>query len=478
MTSTFLAIVTVWEIVALSGTVLLSTYLIAEIVIAILRPWPAFAPDPETPLPFVSVVIPTYDEPEAILAATLACWDRVRYPAFEVLLADDSTVPAAVDPSRVRVVRRPNREGFKGGALRNAFNHLDPRSEWLLVFDADYLVDPDVLVRFAEHYRPGVGGIQGFMSMGLNDPPSTLTRFSEAIHHVAGVLLAGRYRHRGFVGVQGTVQAYRVEAIRDLGGIAPSFTANEDLDTSFRLRKAGWTIVYDPRIVGYGVAPDRYETFFTQITRWTATTVREYRRHWRSYLASPKVPRREKLDSFLFLLTWTNAIVVAPTLFFIPWALLDLRLIPLWSAIAITLLPLVVFTVPALLRRAARTGVIGWLWYYVMLLPGSFVMFRAAFSGLLGEPGFARTPKSAQARTEPPSRAPAPVSEATGATVLNFPVRRYACRSCGRSLADREVVFYASAGLDLAEVDCRRCLADTEWSRFRPTPAAAGPAPA
>ncbi len=469
MNSLFLEIVTVWEIVALSATILLSVYLISEIVLAVIRPWPDRAGDPDVPLPFVSVVIPTYDEPDEILRATLASWDRVRYPAFEVILADDSTTPVEVDPSRVRVLRRPNREGFKGGALRNAFNHLDPRSEWLVVFDADYLVDPDVLVRFAQHYGPGVGGIQGFMSMGLNDPPTILTRFSEAIHQVAGVLLAGRYRHHGFVGVQGTVQAYRVEAIREMGGIAPQFTANEDLDTSFRLRKAGWKIVYDPRIVGYGIAPDRYGTFFTQITRWTATTVREYRRHWRSYVASPHVPFWEKVDSALFFMTWTNAVVVAPTLFFIPWAFLYLHLIPLWSAIAITLLPLVVFGAPALIRRTERVGLLGWLWYYVMLLPGSLVMFRAALSGLLGEPGFARTPKSAKALSEIP-RAKAPADGSDSPSVLDFPVRHFSCRRCGRPMASSDVAFYASAGLDVIDAECRACLTDDEWGRFRPTP--------
>lgn len=475
MTSLFLEIVTLWEIVAISGTVLLSSYLIFEIVLATLRPWPSTTLDPDTPLPFVSVVIPTYDEPDEILRNTLAAWDRVRYPAFELILADDSSVPIRVPDGRVRVIRRANREGFKGGALRNAFRQLDPRSEWMVVFDADFLVDPDVLVRFAEHYQPGVGGIQGFMLMGLNDPPTVLTRFSEAIHHVAGVLLSGRYRHHGFVGVQGTVQAYRVEAIREMGGIAPEFTANEDLDTSFRLRKAGWKIVFDPRIVGYGVAPDRYRTFFTQITRWTATTVREYRRHWRSFLASRNVPLGEKIDSFLFLLTWTNAIVVAPTLFFIPWALLELRLIPLWASIAITLLPLVVFVAPTALRRTPRVGLLGWLWYYVMLVPGSFVMLRAAWSGLLFEPGFARTPKSHAAASTPPVPAPNPAVPFGPAEVLDFPIHALSCRRCGRAIRDPEVIFYATRGLDVMALECRSCLSDDEWSRFR-EPARSGSA--
>ncbi len=465
---TFLEIVSAWELLAIGVTLLISAYLLIELITATLRPWKEAPPDPDRPLPFVSVVIPVYNEPPEIVGATVAAWERVRYPAFEIILADDSTVPVAVESTRVRVVRRANREGFKGGALRNAFPQLHPDSQWMLVFDADFRVDPDVLVRFAEHFRAGVGGIQGFMAMGLNRPATYLTRFSEALHEVAGTLLAGRYRHRGFVGVQGTVQAYRVEAIRELGGIAPVLTANEDLDTTFRLRKAGWTIVYDPRIVGRGIAPDEYGTFFTQITRWTATTIREYRRHWPAFLRSKSVPLTEKIDSFLFLLTWTNALVVAPTFLFLPWALLMLRLIPLWLAITITCLPFFVFMIPAFLRDTRRNGLIGWAWYYVLLVPGAAVMMRAALLGLFTEPGFARTPKAVRAPAGDPAAAP---RDGWGSPIAS--VQQLTCARCERPLAAPEVMFYAAAALDVEPMECRACLAEAEWHRWRPAPPAA-----
>jgi cellulose synthase/poly-beta-1,6-N-acetylglucosamine synthase-like glycosyltransferase len=472
VTSLFLETVVDWELAALAVTLVLSGYLIAELLIAVLRPWPRAPPDPDRALPFVSVVIPTYDEPNEILRATIESWEAVRYPAFEVILADDSTEPVRLDSTRVRVLRRHHREGFKGGALRDAFDHLHPLSEWMFVFDADYVVDPDVLVRFSDHFRPGVGGIQGFMRMGLNDRPSILTRFSEALHEVAGVLLAGRYRYRGFVGVQGTVQAYRVEAIRAMGGLAPQTTANEDLDTSFRLRKAGWAIVYDPTIAGRGIAPERYSTFFTQISRWTATTVREYRRHWVSFARSRHVPLGEKIDSVLFLLTWTNAIVVAPTMFFIPWALLYLHLIPLWLAISITFLPAAVFLIPTLAHRTLRLGLVGWLWYYVLLIPGSFVMLRAAVSGFVGEPGFARTPKVAGAPGAVSAHTPSVPWALDGSSCPTRPFYAARCRACGTPLPDETVVFYATAGLDVEDVECRACLSHVEWQRFRTAVAA------
>jgi cellulose synthase/poly-beta-1,6-N-acetylglucosamine synthase-like glycosyltransferase len=473
VTSLFLDIVMGWEIASIVVTLVISTYLIVNLIVAVLRPLPGRRYGAHDPLPVVSVVIPVYNEPPELVRASIASWKAVRYPAFEIVIADDSDEPIELNDPSVRVIRRGNRDGFKGGALRNAFEHLDPHSEWMVVFDADFVVEPDVLVRFTEHYGPSVGGVQGYQSMGGNSPPSYLTRYSEAFHAVANALLAGRYRMRGFVGVQGTVEAYRVEAIRAIGGIAPYPTANEDLDTTFRLRKAGWKIVYDPRIVGRGVAPERYGVFFRQSTRWTSSTVREYRRHWGSFLRSRKVPAVEKVDSALFLLTWTNSLVVTPTLVFLPWALLDLHLIPLWLSVLITVLPLALFTLPILLGARARLALTGWMGYYVLLLPGYFVMFRASLLGLFTEPGFVRTSKFA---TSKPTSTPSASHRSAGPFVSPHrtgTVQGLACERCGRSLSHREVLFYAVGALDVPGVRCRRCLGASEWLRFRgPVPQA------
>jgi cellulose synthase (UDP-forming) len=471
VSSIFFQVMTAWELAAVAVTIILSAYLISNLLAAIFLPPPERRYERHPSFPMVSVVIPVYNEPVAIVRASIASWKAVRYPAFEIILADDSTEPLELNDPTVRVIHRTHREGFKGGAMRNVFEQLDPRSEWMVVFDADFLVDPDVLVRFTEHYEPGVGAVQGFQAMGRNDPPLYLTRFSEAYHAVANTLLAGRHRLRGFVGVQGTVEAYRVEAIRSIGGIAPYLTANEDLDTTFRLRKAGWNIVYDPRIIGRGVAPETYRVFFIQNTRWTSTTVREYRRHWGSYLRTPSVPLAEKVDSALFLLTWTNSLVVTPTLVFLPWALLSLHLIPLWLSVLITLLPISLFTLPVLTGASARLGLTGWMGYYILLVPGYFVMFRATLLGLFTEPGFARTLKETASHPTPSALGkPSPAARRVAsvpATPAGGALQRVVCARCGAHLSHREVLFYAVGALDVRDVTCRKCLGVIERPLFR-----------
>ncbi len=472
MTSLFFTIINDWELASIGVTLLISAYLLIDLIAAVLWPPPPRRYPKQARFPMVSVVIPVYNEPLEIVRASIETWKAVRYPKFEIIVADDSTEPLELNDPSVRVLRRASREGFKGGALRNAVDHLDPASEWMVVFDADFLVDPDVLVRFTEHYAPDVGGVQGFQAMGANQHPTYLSRFSESFHYVANTLLAGRYQLKGFVGVQGTVQSYRVAAIREIGGLAPYSTANEDLDTTFRLRKAGWKIVYDPRIVGRGIAPERYKVFFIQATRWTSSTVREYRRHYLSYLRSRNVPAREKLDAFFFLMTWTNSLVVTPTLLFLPWAIWNLHLIPLWLSLLITVLPVTLFAIPTLLGTPARVGLIGWVGYYVLLLPGYIVMFRASLLGLFTDPGFARTSKVSAAATPGEltfgsARRRAAKREPTLPMGSGSTAHRATCTQCGRTLSHREVLFFAVGGLDLDGLTCGHCLRREEWLRGR-----------
>jgi len=470
----FYELMIAWELLAIVVTLLLSAYLITCLLTAVFAPPRPRRYDAHPKYPMVSIVIPVYNEPPEIVRASIESWKAVRYPAFEIVLADDSSPPLELGDPSVRIVRREGREGFKGGALRHAFDLLDARSEWMVIFDADFLVDPDVLVRFTEHFREGVGAVQGFQAMGRNDPPSYLSRFSEEFHVVANQILAGRHRYGGFVGIQGTVEAYRIAAVREIGGIAPYPTANEDLDTTFRLRKAGWKILYDPRIVGRGVAPERYRVFFVQNTRWTSSTVREYRRHWGSFLRTRSVPAREKVDSAFFLLTWTNSLVVTPTLVFLPWALLSLHLIPLWLSIFITILPLALFTLPLFRGAPWKLALTGWMGYYLLLIPGYFVMFRAVLLGIFTDPGFARTDKTragSEASTLSSARYGPRVAGRDGGTIDLY--HRVLCAHCGERLTHREVLFYAVGAPDVGAMVCRRCLGTRERRRRAPRSASA-----
>ena len=398
----------VWEWGAYALIVLVGVYLMVCFLFSFTRKSDA---GPMTAFPFISVVIPIYKESPETLRPVLDSWAAVDYPNWELIVADDTPVKPAVEyPPWVRVIRRDHREGYKGGALRAASEQLSPRAEWMAVFDGDARVLPGALRRAATHFAPGVAIVQGYQrqssSGGMGRRTDLLARFVMGTHWIANRLLYGRWLMGGFVCSQGTSMFYRLSSVRSIGGLAPYVTANEDLDTSFRLKQAGHKVIYDPELVGDGEAPLTVRHFVHQQIRWTSSTVREYRRHFIGFVRSSKPSRKEKVDSALFLLTWVLGLVVTPTLAFIPilfplssitgsfrwsWPGL-LHAWPLWLP---ALYPLVIFTGYGIARKSTKEAVTSLAAYFALLFIGYFIAFYSIFLGLTTDcPGFRVTPRS------------------------------------------------------------------------------------
>lgn len=375
-----------WESVAYGLVILMGLYLLVCLLPSYLvKPKPGSS----VGTPFISVVIPVYKERLETLLSVVASWEAVDYPNWECIVADDTPdAPAMAYPSWMRVVRRADREGFKGGALRNASQQLSPSAEWMAVFDADARVSRDVLRRAAAHFTDDVSIVQGYQrqAVGVAGGKSLLASFVYATHWLANRLLYGRWLLGGFVCAQGTTMFYRLSAIRSIGGLAPYATVNEDLDTSFRLKMAGHKLVYDPTIVGDGEAPSGVGHFIKQQIRWTSSTVREYRRHLIRFLRVPCVRKREKVDSVLFLLTWMGALVITPTVLFVPFLLLNGEWS--WFAPSLSLLllpilfPVVLFAAYGSFHRSAVVGAKALGMYFALLAVGYVVSFYAITIGL------------------------------------------------------------------------------------------------
>ena len=394
MTDAVIAVLSAWEAVSYALILTLGAYLLVCLLPSYLvKP----KPGPSTTTPFISVVIPVYKERRETLLPVLASWEAVDYPSWELVIADDTPgAPSIAYPEWVRVIRREHRSGYKGGALRNASEHLAPSSEWMAVFDADARVPADILRRAASHFTEGVSIVQGYqrqaVTMKETGGRSLLASFVYATHWLANRLLYGRWLLGGFVCSQGTSMFYRLSSVREIGGLAPYATVNEDLDTSFRLKMAGHKLVYDPELVGDGEAPRGVRHFIRQQIRWTSSTVREYRRHLAGFLLSRNVRAREKIDSCLFLLTWIASLVITPTVLFIPF------LFPLnpadwtfkwgWPGLSLfaillpAVFPVVLFTAYGAFHRNLAVGARALGTYFALLAVGYVVSFYSVVIGL------------------------------------------------------------------------------------------------
>jgi len=115
--------------------------------------------------PFISIHLPFYNESKVANRILAAC-TSMDYENYEVIVCDDSTdetaqivkewenLPAGRQGHpRVKVLHRPTREGFKGGALKYALQAMDPRTEFVVVFDADFVPYPDTLTQFMKYFK-------------------------------------------------------------------------------------------------------------------------------------------------------------------------------------------------------------------------------------------------------------------------------------------------------------------------------------
>jgi cellulose synthase/poly-beta-1,6-N-acetylglucosamine synthase-like glycosyltransferase len=146
--------------------------------------------------PLVSIQLPIYNEPNVVERLLTAC-TTFDYKNYEVILVDDSTdhtldtlrewaetnevvhtmkdggTPTQVQVTNtlasmtipIKIVHRNDRSGFKGGALNEALKHMDPYTEYVMIFDADFIPPPNIIQRSLQYFAP-------------TSPSDTLTRIA------------------------------------------------------------------------------------------------------------------------------------------------------------------------------------------------------------------------------------------------------------------------------------------------------------
>lgn len=256
----------------------------------------ALAPVAET-WPRVAVQLPVFNEKHVVerLIDAAAALDYPR-ERLEIQVLDDSTdettalaeARAAYHRARgvdVRVLRRPDRSGFKAGALAWGLAHTD--AEFLAVFDADFRPRPDFLRRTipALLARPRVGMVQTRWSH-LNDVYSPLTR-AQALALDGHFVVEQTARNRGglLINFNGSGGVWRRACIEEAGGWQAD-TMTEDMDLSYRAQLAGWDSHYLPDVDAPAELPAQMEAFKRQQSRWAQGSIQCLRKLGPSILRS------------------------------------------------------------------------------------------------------------------------------------------------------------------------------------------------
>jgi len=269
---------------------------------------------PEYPLPAelpkVTIQIPLYNE-KYVAERLIHAVCSIKYPAdkLEIQILDDSTDETQAilqncvkeykeKGVNIKYLHRTNREGFKAGALKAGLEVAE--GEFVAIFDADFLPNPDFLLKTISQFTdPKVGMVQTRWEH-LNEEYSYITK-AQALSldgHFA-VEQYARFKSGCFINFNGTAGIWRKSCIIDAGNWQPD-TLTEDLDLSYRAQMKGWKFVYLNDVTSPAELPADINALKTQQFRWTKGAVETARKLLPKLLTS-KLPAKIKIEGAIHL---------------------------------------------------------------------------------------------------------------------------------------------------------------------------------
>ena len=411
--------------------------------------------------PFVSVHVAAYNE-KRVIERLLTALAQLDYPEYEVVVVDDSTDESVeilrrwAGRPRFKILHRASRAGFKGGALREALKVMDPRTEYVVIFDADSVPFPDSIERLLPlFYRvsdgtanrrfeaafgrsasePGGYAAGATSARGGEDPPSepgqvkrrpevaavqsyqwhVLNKSESWLTEAVRAEYSGSYMvERPFqdaIGslkmIAGTAYMIRADVLREVGW---GTSITEDWELTLKLYARGYKVVYTPWAETPAECVSTFSRLARQRMRWAEGHTHNVRKYFFAILGSRHVTPVEKLE-FLYDATYylQAGLFVAGSL---SWLVSEVFLhthVPGWTALLgwsllfsnIFALPLMNLGGLILEEAPARDlqGVLG-----ALVLSFALVPFQAwaAFKGLIrkDEGPWFRTPKTGRVTDE------------------------------------------------------------------------------
>jgi cellulose synthase/poly-beta-1,6-N-acetylglucosamine synthase-like glycosyltransferase len=291
-------------------------------------------------MPFVSVQVPTYNDPVADRCIRHCLEFDYPKDRYEILIADDSTDKATQsllkkhseeNPGFVKYVHRDNREGYKAGALKNAMPLT--KGEIIVIFDSDWIPAKNFLKRVVQPFAdPKVALVQTRQGF-YNHETNLITRFAAytlIVYHRIIVPIENKFNCVFFCGTAG---ALRRSMMEEVGGWNPN-SLTEDSELSVRLFRKGHKTVYLDFETPSEV-PSTLEGFAKQQMRWCYGNARIFFDHAGQILRESKLSLRQKaLITFVLLGHISAPLVVVMTIFgFAGWFLGDPTLLGMDSII-------------------------------------------------------------------------------------------------------------------------------------------------
>ena len=279
--------------------------------------------------PFVSVIVPTYNE-EKVIEKRIKNLFELDYPKdkYEIIVVDSGSTDSTAQivekfiekhvPSEpaLRLIKEEERKG-KASAINLGKKHA--KGDIVLITDANSVFDKNVLKEMMAHFKnPKVGAVSG--RYFISNPNKTLPSSESFYWEIEHLALLGESFLDSISTVIGTISAWRKKLVN-----FRSETVGEDLDMTIQVRRNGYKIEYEPEAKVYEPSATTPKDQIKQRKRTSIGTIQNMFKHlsyfipprdWYSFLIFPSHKALAMFSPFilltipiLYILTWDIKVV-------------------------------------------------------------------------------------------------------------------------------------------------------------------------
>ncbi len=261
---------------------------------------------------FVSIHVPSFNEPTDILKNTLKHLSLLEYKNYEVIIVDNNTVDEAIwKPiekycnelgNNFKFFHIDKLKGFKAGALNFAQNKTSPEAEFIVVVDADYEVKPQFLKEALSYFVDDVAFVQ-FPQAYKNITSENKGIAVEYEHFFKIYMKMANYFN--CVPSTGTLVIFRRNVLNKIG-FYDEKCLTEDAEIGTRLIEAGYKGVYVDKVMGLGLIPYDIEAYKKQKLRWAFGNAQILKKDFFRILFDNKLNYKQKISFFSEITVWFN----------------------------------------------------------------------------------------------------------------------------------------------------------------------------
>lgn len=229
-------------------------------------------------VPFVSIVIPAYNEEVSILRS-LKALGRMDYPSFEVIVVNDGSTDftfSIIERARVKCIHLKKNQG-KSAALNAGI--AEAKGEIIVFSDSDSWLHPMALRYLIQGFSsPSVGAVAGTVEI---KPQSNMLRRWQVIEYTFGQFFVKKAQLGSGKGVAicpGPVCAFRKDLLLKIGGFS-NRTITEDFDATLEIIGLGYQVNYSPQAIAYTEAPQTWQQLKHQRLRWFRGHIQTFALH-------------------------------------------------------------------------------------------------------------------------------------------------------------------------------------------------------